>query len=186
MRIYFFPLFQKLHERQSTLKKSTLPEKEKEKWNKVLISDLMSSEESDDENGETIIVKPLVWRSERVTRFLHQLNEKCSDSKTTQAKHRRKQCIDSSDISIHPKPVMANLPSWAFRWTTRYDYCIWQYVASPFWLSSSSYLLQCCIKDFPVGNTYYITTLWNSFCSWDSPVVIFIHTFLIVQPFWCS
>ena len=33
----------------------------------MLISDLMSSEESDDENGEIIIVKPLVWRSERVT-----------------------------------------------------------------------------------------------------------------------
>ena len=43
----------------------------KEKWNKVLISDLMFSEESDDENGEIITVKPLVWPSERVTRFLH-------------------------------------------------------------------------------------------------------------------
>ena len=80
----------------------------------MLISDLMSSEESDDENGEIIIVKPLVWRSERVTRFLHRLDEKCSDSKTTQAKRQRKQRIDSSDISVRPKPVVANLPSWAF------------------------------------------------------------------------
>lgn len=57
-----------------------------EKWNKVLISDFMSNEESDDESEDIIVVEPLVWRSERVTRFLQQLDEKCKDTKTTQAK----------------------------------------------------------------------------------------------------
>ena len=47
----------------------------------------MSSEESDDENEDIIIVKPLVRRPERVTQFLQQLDEKCNDIKTTQAKH---------------------------------------------------------------------------------------------------
>ena len=45
----------------------------------MLISDFMSSEESDDENEDIIIVKPLVWRSERVTQFLQRLDEKCID-----------------------------------------------------------------------------------------------------------
>ena len=106
---------------QSTFKKSTLPEKEKEKWNKVLISDFMSSEESDDESEDIIVVKPLVWRSERVTRFLQRLDEKCKDTKTTQAKRQRKQRVASNDTSVHPKPVVANLPSWAFCWATHHQ-----------------------------------------------------------------
>ena len=48
---------QKLQERQATLKKCTLPERQKEKWSKVIISDVMSSEESE-ANDETIIIKP--------------------------------------------------------------------------------------------------------------------------------
>lgn len=74
----------------------------------------MSSEESDDESEDIIVVKPLVWRSERVTRFLQQLDEKCKDTKTTQAKRQRKQRVASNDTSVRPKPVVANLPSWAF------------------------------------------------------------------------
>ena len=79
----------------------------------MLISDFMSSEESDDENEDIIIVKPLVWRSERVTQFLQWLDEKCNDVKTTQAKRQRKQRVASSGMSVRPKPV-ANLPGWAF------------------------------------------------------------------------
>ena len=69
-----------------------------------------------------IVVKPLVWRSERVTRFLQQLDEKCKDTKTTQAKRQRKQRVASNDASVRPKPVVANLPSWAFCWAT-HDQC---------------------------------------------------------------
>ena len=57
---------QKLHQRQSLFARSSLDEKAKEKWGKVLVSDMMSSEESD---GETIFVKELPWRSATVNRF---------------------------------------------------------------------------------------------------------------------
>ena len=50
------------------MKRSSLPEQQKEKWSKVMIADMMSSEESD-EGDETIVVKPLQWRSSRVTVF---------------------------------------------------------------------------------------------------------------------
>ena len=59
---------QKLQERQAIMKRSSLPERQKEKWSKVMIADMMSSEESD-EGDETIVVKPLQWRSSRVTVF---------------------------------------------------------------------------------------------------------------------
>ena len=49
--------------------RSNLPEQHKEKWRKVLVADMMSSEESDDADDGTIIVKPLPWRSEKVTDF---------------------------------------------------------------------------------------------------------------------
>ena len=45
--------------RQSSLKKSSVSEREREKWRKVLIAELMSSEESNSEDEDTVIIKPL-------------------------------------------------------------------------------------------------------------------------------
>ncbi len=42
-----FFITQKLQERQATLTKSTMAQKEKDKWAKVLVADMMSNEESD-------------------------------------------------------------------------------------------------------------------------------------------
>ena len=67
----------------------------------MLISDFMSSEESDDESEDIIVVKPLVWRSERVTRFLQQLDEKCKDTKTTQAKRQRNFARKKSSYPVY-------------------------------------------------------------------------------------
>ena len=69
-------LFQKLNERRATLKKSTLPEQEREKWVKCFVTDLIASEESDDEN-DLIVVKPLPWRATRLTDFFQKLG--CAD-----------------------------------------------------------------------------------------------------------
>ena len=54
---------QKLQARQATLKGSTLPERQKEKWSKAIIADMMSSEGSDGDDDDSIIIKPLPWRS---------------------------------------------------------------------------------------------------------------------------
>ena len=48
----------------------------------------MSSEESDD--GEDIEVRPLSWRSDRVTTFLHSLDDKARDNKSPQARRQMK------------------------------------------------------------------------------------------------
>ena len=48
----------------------------------------MSSEESDD--GEVIEVRPLPWRSDRVTTFLHSLDDKARDNKSPQARRQMK------------------------------------------------------------------------------------------------
>ena len=106
-----FPL-QKLQERQATLKKCTIGEKEKEKWNKVMTAEMMSSEESNGED-DVVIVKPLTWRSGRVTRFFKELDQAGIDSKTSQAKRQRKERVMGSVESMRPMPS-ASLPSWAF------------------------------------------------------------------------
>ena len=79
-----------------------------------MIPDLMSSEESDGESEDIIVVKPLCWRSTTVGRFLQQLDDKREDSKSAQAKRQRKQRIISSCPLARPKPSTASLPGWAF------------------------------------------------------------------------
>ena len=87
-------------------------EKDKEKWEKIIVPSTMSSEESVSENEEALVVKPLRWRSKKVSKFLHQLDEKIGTSKKAQAKRQRKERIVSHDYSTRPYPSIA-LPSWA-------------------------------------------------------------------------
>ena len=75
-----------------------------------MISDVMSSEESATEDDEMLIVKPLPWRSERVSRFFKQLDDRIEHSKKAQAKRQRKQRVLSNSSSVCPKP--SALPAW--------------------------------------------------------------------------
>ena len=43
--------------------------RDKQKWKEIIIADLMSSEESDEENENNIIVRPLPWRSNLVDEY---------------------------------------------------------------------------------------------------------------------
>lgn len=83
----------------------------KDKWGQCLVSDLISSEESDDEN-DTISVKPLPWRSPKVTDFFKKLDVIIDEEKTSQAKRQRKGRVLSSLESSRPKPV-GGVPKWA-------------------------------------------------------------------------
>ena len=85
---------------------------EKDKWAKVLVADVMSSEESDSENEEMLVVKPLPWRSDKVTQFFQQLDEKIERSKKAQARRQRKRRVISNAFSTRPRPI-ATLPVWS-------------------------------------------------------------------------
>ena len=58
-----------------------------DKWNKVLVYEMMSSEESGEEGptGSCIIVKSLPWRSTRVNNFMQSLDDKAHSSKSQQS-----------------------------------------------------------------------------------------------------
>ena len=72
----------------------------------------MSSEESDGDN-DSIVVKPLLWRSAKATEFLQNLDLLGIEGKTMQARRQRKERVLSSEASLRPKPVLAS-PNWAF------------------------------------------------------------------------
>ena len=72
---------------------------------------MMSSEESGDDN--TIIMKPLLWRAERVDRFFRTLDGKACDAKSPQAKRQTKKRV-IGEPSTRPIPSAHGLPSWAF------------------------------------------------------------------------
>ena len=66
---------QKLQERLSTFKKTTMPSKSKDKWMKVFRADVMSSEESCSDS-EDVFVKDLPWRAEIVNTCFEELDKK--------------------------------------------------------------------------------------------------------------
>ncbi len=104
--IYYY---QKLRSRQSELKRSSV--KQKEKWAKMLVMEMMSSDESD---GEIIKIKELPWRSGKANEFINALEEGIAGRQSGQALRQTKQRVVQG-ISSRPRPpATAALPSWAF------------------------------------------------------------------------
>ena len=60
-------------------------DEDKEKWMKVMTTEMMSSEDNDSEDADTIVVKPLPWRSQRVTKFFYTLDDNVKAFKFSQA-----------------------------------------------------------------------------------------------------
>ena len=106
---------QKLQERQTIFKKRTYKKEDKEKWHKILVPEMISSEESDDDadgNGVAVnVVKKLPWRSDVVREFFYDLDEQYTSGKSSQAKRQTKQRITS--IIPSTRPVPEGFPSWA-------------------------------------------------------------------------
>ena len=90
-----------------------MAEKTKEKWNKALIPELISSEESDHENEDAVFVKQLPWRADLVNDFFSQLDSKVTESKSVQARRQRKKRITSTTSSTREIPL--GLPKWAVK-----------------------------------------------------------------------
>ena len=93
-------------------------EESREKWLPCFQPELVSSEESGDEDGDEdgeFVVRPLVWRSERVTTLFMTLDRK----------HHKHQSIRSKKMSFarkdglpsdRPKPLSdSSFPDWLFK-----------------------------------------------------------------------
>ena len=88
--IMFF--LQKRKERESAIFKSTkLTKEQKQKWMKVKSNEYMSSEESDNDNCERVIIHPLPWRSEVIDRMFQKIDDHLSANKSSQAKRQTKE-----------------------------------------------------------------------------------------------
>ena len=83
-----------------------------EKLNKVLLVDLMSSEESDDD--ESFIVHPLSWRSQKYKNFIENLDEAGSNSISVKSKRMRSKRILGT-ISERPCPDLPSTLSWTIK-----------------------------------------------------------------------
>ena len=67
---------QKLEERKMMLAKSKIEQRDKDKWCKVMVMSMMSSEESGEDEGEEVLIRRrLSWRAERVNDFFKKLDD---------------------------------------------------------------------------------------------------------------
>ena len=103
---------QKLKKRRTAfLKTNALNQTQKEKWAPCLVAEMISSEESDDENEE-FKVRPLPWRSDKVDSFFSSLDMKSNKNRSKKSAmmtiHRTKGL--SSDRS---RP--SDVPDWALK-----------------------------------------------------------------------
>lgn len=88
----------------------------KEKWSPCLTQELISSEDSEDEDEGQFIVRPLTWRSDKVTELFMNLDRKYYNRQTTRSKKMSYDRVrQSGQPSDRPKPMNSNLPSWVFK-----------------------------------------------------------------------
>lgn len=92
------------------MKNGKLTEDQRKKWLGVITNEFMSSEESED---ETIIVRPLPWRSEYVNEMFRRLDLHSNSKKSPQAKRQMKERISGSPSS-RPSPN-GEVGPWALR-----------------------------------------------------------------------
>ena len=82
-----------------------------EQWKAILTIDLMSSDESADEEGEELLVThPLPWLSDTVSQFKLSLDQQIMQSKTPQARRQMKKRMVGCPSK---RSILENLPSWA-------------------------------------------------------------------------
>ena len=82
------------------------------KWKKVLVTELISSDESETEDGKAVlIVKELPWRSDKVTNFFEKLDRAHNARKSEQASRQTKPRIRQGKTSTRLPP--SRFPTWA-------------------------------------------------------------------------
>ena len=104
--------WQRRLERESQFKRMSYSDVDREKWQKVLVTQLMSSDESGtDEEQPAFIVKELQWRSDKVTSFFEKLDRAHTTRKTEQATRQTKRRVRKGVSSERPAP--SDFPTWA-------------------------------------------------------------------------
>ena len=101
-------------ERTSALKKVNFrKDSDSALWTKVLIPEMMSSEESDMDEEEVLKVHTYPWRSSKVSRMFKQLDIVALKDKTPQSRRQRKRRT-VGECSGRERPTEHNLPNWVF------------------------------------------------------------------------
>ena len=103
---------QKLHERQSVFERRVYTSEDKGKWLKVLEPDMMSSEESDEEDPHVNLVKIVPLRADVVQDFLYDLDDQYYAEKSAKAKRQTKRRVFCDKISTRPL-LGDQFPKWA-------------------------------------------------------------------------
>ena len=101
-------------DRKAALKKKAFKKQEdRKRWEKIFQTDMMSSEDSVEEEDEEILkVKPLTWRSEIVNRMMADLDVISKKDKSPQARRQQK-TRKIGEASTRPPP------QWAPTWTVK-------------------------------------------------------------------
>ena len=85
---------------------------DRQKWKKILITDMISSDSSGVEDTIPVFVaKEMPWRSRKVTNFFDKLDKFHEDSKSEQAKRQTKRRIRTGKLSTRGMP--SDVPKWA-------------------------------------------------------------------------
>lgn len=109
---------QKLNERKAMMAKGKFKEGERDMqvWKSLMTIEIMSSDESGEEEGEEILlVHALPWLSETVTQFKMSLDHEIISSRTPQARRQMKKRLTGCPSK---RPVFGNLPTWAIKTVT--------------------------------------------------------------------
>ena len=77
----------------------------------MLVTQLMSSDESDYEDQAVFVVKELPWRAEKVTAFFEKLDKARDVRKSEQASRQTKKRLRKGVMSCRPAP--SGFPTWA-------------------------------------------------------------------------
>ena len=83
---------QKRADQKAALKKKSFKKQEdRKRWEKIFHTDMISSKDSVEEDGEEILtVKQLTWRAEIVNRMMADLDVICKKDKSTQSSRQLK------------------------------------------------------------------------------------------------
>ena len=90
------------------MKNPRLTEQAREKWLKVMVNEMMSSEESGDE--DKVVVHPLPWRTDYVNKMFYKIDSYCIARKSPQA---RRQIKERASGFLSTRVAPSGMPSWS-------------------------------------------------------------------------
>ena len=88
-------------------------EQQRERWQTIMNTDFMSSEESGLEGDEDVFfIKPIAWSSDKVEELLDRLDEKIAGGKSSQSQRQAKKRVPATEYSTREQPKG---PAWCFK-----------------------------------------------------------------------